>query len=66
MHVITLPAETATLTQVKEIRLYGSHLRRLPEIRANVVAPELDVYTSYSLALVALRSHAMPELIAVE
>src|SRR5262245_11938788 len=30
MRVITLPPQVASLTHVVEIRLYGSHLRRLP------------------------------------
>jgi hypothetical protein len=50
MRVITLPPEVASLTLVKEVRLYGSHLRRLPpEIGRMSSLRELDVYTSYSL-----------------
>jgi hypothetical protein len=50
MRVITLPPELASLTQVKEVRLYGSHLRRLPpEIGRMSSLRVLDVYTSYSL-----------------
>jgi hypothetical protein len=50
MRVITLPPEVAYLTQVKEVRLYGSHLRRLPtEIGRMSSLRELDIYTSYSL-----------------
>ena len=48
--VITLPSEIATLKTVEEIRLYGSHLRRLPpEIGALSALVDLDIYTSYSL-----------------
>ena len=50
MRVITLPPEVAHLTQVKEVRLYGSHLRRLPpEIGRMSSLRELDIYTSYAL-----------------
>jgi hypothetical protein len=50
MRVITLPPEVAYLSQVKEVRLYGSHLRRLPtEIGRMSSLRELDIYTSYSL-----------------
>lgn len=50
MRVITLPRELASLTQVTEVRLYGSHLHRLPpEIGRMSSLRELDVYTSYSL-----------------
>src|SRR5262245_6281407 len=50
MRVITLPPEVASLRLVKEVRLYGSHLRRLPpEIGRMSSLRELDVYTSYSL-----------------
>lgn len=48
--VITLPREIETLSDVKEIRLYGSHLRRLPpQIGRLAALGNLDVYTSYSL-----------------
>ena len=50
MQVITLPPQVASLTHVDEIRLYGSHLRRLPpEIGRMTSLRELDIYTSYSL-----------------
>src|SRR6266478_9553139 len=50
MRVITLPPQVASLTHVVEIRLYGSHLRRLPpEIGRMTSLRELDIYTSYSL-----------------
>jgi hypothetical protein len=50
MRVITLPPQVASLTRVVEIRLYGSHLRRLPpEIGRMTSLRELDIYTSYSL-----------------
>ena len=50
MRVITLPPQVASLTHVVEIRLYGSHLRRLPpEIGRMTLLRELDIYTSYSL-----------------
>ena len=50
MRVITLPLEVASLTHVTEVRLYGSHLRRLPpEIGRMSSLRELDIYTSYSL-----------------
>ena len=50
MRVITLPPELASLAQVKQVRLYGSHLRRLPpEIGRMSSLRGLDVYTSYSL-----------------
>jgi hypothetical protein len=48
--VITLPPQVACLTHVGEIRLYGSHLRRLPpEIGRMTSLRDLDIYTSYSL-----------------
>ncbi len=48
--VITLPKEIDSLTSVREVRLYGSHLRRLPpEIGALTQLEDLDIYTSYSL-----------------
>jgi hypothetical protein len=50
VRVITLPAEIAALTHVREVRLYGSSLRRLPpEIGRLSSLRELDLYTSYSL-----------------
>ena len=48
--VTTLPAEVQNLTDVRELRLYGSHLRRLPpEVGAMKSLTNLDIYTSYSL-----------------
>jgi hypothetical protein len=48
--VITLPAEVQFLTAVTHLRLYGSHLRRLPpEIGRLSALSDLDIYTSYSL-----------------
>jgi hypothetical protein len=48
--VITLPSEIQTLTVLKQLRLYGSHLRRLPPELGRLAALEdLDIYTSYSL-----------------
>jgi hypothetical protein len=50
MKVVTLPEEIAELKTVKQVRLYGSHLRRLPpHIGRMVMLEELDIYTSYSL-----------------
>ncbi|KQW79617.1 hypothetical protein [Brevundimonas sp. Root1279] len=50
MTSITLPKEIGTLKRVKILRLYGSHLRRLPpEIGQMSALKELDVYTSYGL-----------------
>lgn len=50
MAVITLPAEVGSLTDAKELRAYGSHLRRLPpEIGCMSSLEDLDIYTSYSL-----------------
>jgi hypothetical protein len=50
MRVITLPHQVASLIDVVEIRLYGSHLRRLPpEIGRMTSLRALDIYTSYSL-----------------
>jgi hypothetical protein len=50
MTVVTLPAEIALLSHVKEVRLYGSHLRRVPtEIGLMTALEDLDLYTSYSL-----------------
>jgi hypothetical protein len=48
--VITLPASISTLTSVKKLYLYSSHLVRLPpEIGEMADLEELDVYTSYRL-----------------
>jgi hypothetical protein len=50
MQVVTLPEEVADLKTVQAVRLYGSHLRRLPpQIGRMVLLEELDIYTSYSL-----------------
>jgi len=50
MRVVTLPAALGSLSLVKEVRLYGSHLRRLPpEIGRMKDLQDLDIYTSYSL-----------------
>lgn len=50
MSVITLPPEIASLTEVKTVFTYGSHLRRLPsEIGRMTSLEKLDIYTSYSL-----------------
>lgn len=50
MRVITLPPQVASLKHVTEMRLYGSHLRRLPpEIGRLTSLRELDIYRSYSL-----------------
>lgn len=50
MGVITLPSSIESLATVKAVRLYGSHLRRIPpEIGRMHALRELDVYTSYSL-----------------
>ena len=50
MRVVTLPPTVASLTRVTDVRLYGSHLRRLPpEIGRMSSLRDLDVYTSYSL-----------------
>jgi len=50
MKLITLPAAIADLTNVSHVRLYGSHLRRLPpEIGRMMGLENLDIYTSYSL-----------------
>lgn len=50
MKLIALPKEIETLDKVEEIRLYGSHLRRIPpEIGKMAALRNLDVYTSYSL-----------------
>ena len=48
--VITLPASVGELKRVRELRLYGSHLVRLPPQIAGMTSLEyLDVYTSYRL-----------------
>lgn len=50
MRVVTLPPAIGSLSEVKEVRLYGSHLRRLPpEIGRASKLEDLDIYTSYSL-----------------
>ena len=50
MTVITLPKQVADLRSVRTIRLYGSHLQRLPpEIGRMTMLHDLDVYTSYNL-----------------
>jgi hypothetical protein len=50
MRLVTLPKEIALLSNVREVRLYGSHLRRLPpEVGALSHLQDLDIYTSYSL-----------------
>lgn len=48
--VITLPQSVGALAAVEQVRLYGSHLRRLPPQVGRLEALEdLDIYTSYSL-----------------
>ena len=48
--IVTLPATIGRLKHVRELRLYGSHLVRLPHEIAGMTALEyLDVYTSYRL-----------------
>ena len=48
--VITFPGEIQTLSAVKQVRLYGSHLSRLPpELGRLTTLENLDIYTSYSL-----------------
>jgi hypothetical protein len=48
--VVTLPASIERLVNVRRMRLYGSHLVRIPpEIRAMRSLAYLDVYTSYRL-----------------
>ncbi|WP_454813745.1 hypothetical protein [Labrys neptuniae] len=50
MKVITLPAEIGYLKAVRQVRLYGSHLRCIPpEIGRMASLENLDIYTSYSL-----------------
>ncbi|MET1112997.1 MAG: hypothetical protein ABWX67_15880 [Allosphingosinicella sp.] len=48
--VIALPPEMQSLAGIRHLRLYGSHLRRLPPEIGRLEAMEnLDIYTSYSL-----------------
>lgn len=48
--VVTMPREISSLESLRELRLYGSHLQRLPpEIGQLKSLANLDVYTSYSL-----------------
>lgn len=48
--IVTLPASIGRLKDVRELRLYGSHLVRVPPQIAGMTALEyLDVYTSYCL-----------------
>src|SRR5262245_18626923 len=48
--IITLPVSSGRLNDVQELRLYGSHLVRLPPEIAGMAALEyLDVYTSHRL-----------------
>ncbi|HPF38831.1 MAG TPA: leucine-rich repeat domain-containing protein [Phycisphaerae bacterium] len=48
--VITLPMTIASLEKVKQIRLYGSHLRRIPpDIGRMNALQSLDLYRSYLL-----------------
>ncbi len=48
--VIALPPNISELKTLRELRLYGSHLRRLPpEVGRLSALCELDIYTSYSL-----------------
>lgn len=48
--IITLPTAIETLLSLRELRLYGSHLRRIPpEIGRLTNLVSLDIYTSYSL-----------------
>ena len=50
LRVITLPPDLGDLRGVRQIRLYGSHLRRVPpEIGRMEALEDLDIYTSYSL-----------------
>ena len=49
LEVTTLPASLGRLAAVKQVRLYGSPLRRLPpEIGRMAALEELDIYTSYA------------------
>lgn len=48
--VITLPPELQRFRKLRQLCLYGSHLRRLPpEIGRLDALEDLDIYTSYSL-----------------
>jgi hypothetical protein len=48
--VVTLPASIAKLTRVREMRLYGSNLVRIPpEIGQMVTLSVFDIYTCYRL-----------------
>jgi hypothetical protein len=48
--VTTLPSTIRELKSVRELRLYGSHLRHIPpEIGHMGELADLDIYTSYSL-----------------
>ena len=48
--IVTLPSTIAQLTAVRKLRLYGSHLSRIPpEIGGMSSLEYLDVYTSYRL-----------------
>ena len=50
MQMFTLPSDIQILSHVTNIRLYGSHLQRLPpEIGHLNKLQNLDIYTSYSL-----------------
>ncbi len=48
--IVTLPASVGQLKKVRELRLYSSHMVRMPPEIAGMTALEyLDVYTSYRL-----------------
>lgn len=48
--IVTLPATIGSLTEVQELRLYGSHVVRLPPAIGGMSALRyLDVYTSHRL-----------------
>jgi len=48
--IVTLPSTIGQLTAVRKLRLYGSHLSRVPpEIGDMSALEDLDVYTSYRL-----------------
>jgi hypothetical protein len=48
--IVTLPGSIGRLRDVRELRLYGSHLVRLPpEIAGMATLEYLDIYTSYRL-----------------
>jgi hypothetical protein len=50
IRVITLPPDVYELQAIKDVRLYGSHLRRLPpEVGRMAALENLDIYRSYSL-----------------